>query len=73
MPATPADAKGLLIAAIRDDNPVVFLEQIPLYNVAGPVPAGEYVVPIAKPQSGSRAAMSHWRASDAACTTRLRA
>ena len=48
MPATPADAKGLLTAAIRDDNPVVFLEQIPLYNVAGPVPAGEYVVPIGK-------------------------
>jgi pyruvate/2-oxoglutarate/acetoin dehydrogenase E1 component len=48
MPSTPADAKGLLISAIRDDNPVVFLEQIPLYNVTGEVPAGEYTVPIGK-------------------------
>jgi pyruvate dehydrogenase E1 component beta subunit len=46
MPATPADAKGLLTAAIRDDNPVIFLEQIPLYNVKGHVPEGEHVVPL---------------------------
>jgi pyruvate/2-oxoglutarate/acetoin dehydrogenase E1 component len=46
MPATPADAKGLLAAAIRDDNPVIFLEQIPLYGLKGPVPAGEHVVPL---------------------------
>lgn len=46
-PATPADAKGLLIAAIRDDNPVIFLEAKILYrSEKGPVPAGEYVVPI---------------------------
>lgn len=48
MPATPADAKGLLTAAIRDDNPVVFLEQIPLYGVKGEVPEGEHVVPLGK-------------------------
>jgi pyruvate/2-oxoglutarate/acetoin dehydrogenase E1 component len=48
MPATPADAKGLLTAAIRDENPVIFLEQIPLYGVKGPVPEGEHVVPLGK-------------------------
>ncbi len=43
-PSTPADAKGMLKAAIRDDNPVVFLEGEMLYNVKGPVPEGEHVV-----------------------------
>lgn len=48
-PATPADAKGLLIAAIRDNNPVIYLESKPLYrSLKGPVPPGEYVVPIGK-------------------------
>ena len=46
-PATPADAKGLLIAAIRDNNPVIFFESKPLYrSLKGPVPPGEYIVPI---------------------------
>src|SRR5438874_1420717 len=45
-PATPADAKGLLKAAIRDDNPVIVLEGEMLYNIKGEVPEGEYVVPI---------------------------
>ncbi len=46
-PATPADAKGLLIAAIRDNNPVIYLESKALYrSEKGPVPAGDYVVPI---------------------------
>jgi len=45
-PATPADAKGLLKAAIRDDNPVVFLEGEMLYNTKGEVPEGEHVVPL---------------------------
>jgi len=46
MPATPADAKGLLTAAIRDDDPVIFLEHKLLYRTKGPVPVGEYVVPL---------------------------
>jgi pyruvate dehydrogenase E1 component beta subunit len=45
-PATPADAKGLLKSAIRDDNPVVFLEGEMLYNTKGEVPEGEHIVPI---------------------------
>lgn len=48
MPATPEDAKGLMTAAIRDDNPVIFLEQIPLYGTKGPVPEGEHIVPIGR-------------------------
>ena len=46
MPSTPYDAKGLLKAAIRDDNPVVFLERRLHYSRLGPVPEGEYTVPI---------------------------
>ena len=46
-PGTPADAKGLLIAAIRDDNPVIYFESKPLYRtMKGRVPAGEHIVPI---------------------------
>ncbi|MBV7332690.1 alpha-ketoacid dehydrogenase subunit beta [Chloroflexi bacterium TSY] len=46
-PATPADAKGLLIAAIRDNNPVIYFESKPLYrSLKGYVPAGDAVVPI---------------------------
>ncbi len=45
-PATPADAKGLLKASIRDENPVVFIEGEMLYNVKGEVPDGEHVVPL---------------------------
>ena len=45
-PATPADAKGLLKAAVRDDNPVVFIEGEMLYNVKGEVPDGEHIVPL---------------------------
>jgi pyruvate dehydrogenase E1 component beta subunit len=47
-PATPADAKGLLKAAIRDNNPVIVLEGEMLYNLKGEVPAGEHVVPIGR-------------------------
>lgn len=47
-PGTPADAKGLLKAAIRDDNPVVFIEGEMLYNAKGEVPEEEYVTPIGK-------------------------
>ena len=45
MPATPADAKGLLTTAIRDDDPVVFFEHKAMYGRKGDVPEGEYLVP----------------------------
>jgi pyruvate dehydrogenase E1 component beta subunit len=45
-PATPYDAKGLLKAAIRDDNPVIVLEGEMLYNTKGEVPDEDYVIPI---------------------------
>ena len=46
MPSTPYDAKGLLKAAIRDDNPVMFIEHKMLYSVKGPVPEEEYIIPL---------------------------
>jgi pyruvate/2-oxoglutarate/acetoin dehydrogenase E1 component len=46
MPATPYDAKGLLTAAIRDDNPVFFLEHKKCYTLAGDVPQEQYEVPL---------------------------
>lgn len=46
LPSTPHDAKGLLKAAIRDDNPVVFIESGVLYRTKGPVPEDEYVLPL---------------------------
>src|ERR671921_2428134 len=47
MPSTPADAKGLLKSAIRDDNPVVFLEQERMYGNKGEVPDGEdFLIPL---------------------------
>jgi pyruvate/2-oxoglutarate/acetoin dehydrogenase E1 component len=48
MPATPYDAKGLLKSAIREDNPVVFLEKRLLYARKGPVPEEEYLVPLGR-------------------------
>jgi pyruvate dehydrogenase E1 component beta subunit len=46
MPTTPYDVKGLLIAAIRDDNPVVFIEHKLLYKTKGPVPEEPYTIPL---------------------------
>ncbi|MDQ7029617.1 MAG: pyruvate dehydrogenase complex E1 component subunit beta [Ardenticatenia bacterium] len=46
VPATPYDAKGLLLAAIEDPNPVLFFEQKALYHRQGSVPAGYYTVPL---------------------------
>ena len=48
MPSTPADAKGLMIAAIRDDNPVMFFEDRLLYNLRGDVPDGDEATPIGR-------------------------
>jgi len=46
VPSTPYDAKGLLIAAIRDPDPVLFFEHKLLYDISGEVPEGEYVIPL---------------------------
>jgi pyruvate dehydrogenase E1 component beta subunit len=46
MPGTPYDAKGLLTAALRDNNPILFIEHKVLYGAEGPVPEEEYVVPL---------------------------
>src|SRR3954464_3978913 len=46
LPSTPADAKGLLKSAIRDDNPVVIFDDKMMYTAKGPVPEGEHLVPL---------------------------
>jgi acetoin:2,6-dichlorophenolindophenol oxidoreductase subunit beta len=46
LPSTPYDAKGLLKAAIRDENPVVFFEDKMMYKLKGPVPVEDYTVPL---------------------------
>jgi pyruvate dehydrogenase E1 component beta subunit len=46
MPSTPKDAKGLLKSAIRDDNPVIFMENEVLYNLKGEVPEDEFTIPL---------------------------
>jgi pyruvate dehydrogenase E1 component beta subunit len=48
MPATPYDAKGMLKAALRDNDPVMFIEHSNLYGIKGEVPEGDYVVPLGK-------------------------
>ncbi len=48
MPSTPYDAKGLLISAIRDNNPVIFIEHKILYATKGEVPRGEYTIPLSQ-------------------------
>ncbi|MFZ9969596.1 MAG: pyruvate dehydrogenase complex E1 component subunit beta [Bacteroidia bacterium] len=45
-PSNPADAKGLLKSAIRDEDPVIFMESEQMYGDKGPVPEGEYLIPI---------------------------
>jgi pyruvate dehydrogenase E1 component beta subunit len=47
-PSTPADAKGLLKTCIRDENPILFVENVLLYNEKGDVPDGEHLVPLGK-------------------------
>ena len=46
MPSTPHDAKGLLTASLRDNNPVLYLEHKVLYGTSGPVPEEEYLIPL---------------------------
>jgi pyruvate/2-oxoglutarate/acetoin dehydrogenase E1 component len=48
MPSTPADFKGLLKSAIRDDNPVMFFIDMPLFHAEGEIPGGDHLVPIGK-------------------------
>jgi len=48
LPATPYDAKGLLKTALREDNPVIFIEHKLLYSTKGEVPQGEYLIPLGK-------------------------
>jgi len=47
-PSTPADAKGLLLASIENDNPIIFLEHKALYRIKGDVPEGYYTTPLRK-------------------------
>jgi pyruvate dehydrogenase E1 component beta subunit len=47
-PSTAADAKGLLKTCIRDENPILFVENVLLYNEKGEVPEGEYTIPLGK-------------------------
>ena len=54
MPATPHDAKGLLIASVEDDNPIVFLEHRWLHALQGPVPEGHYRVNLGESRVVSR-------------------
>jgi pyruvate dehydrogenase E1 component beta subunit len=46
MPSSPKDAKGLLKSAIRDDNPVIFMENEVLYNLKGEVPEEDFTIPL---------------------------
>jgi pyruvate dehydrogenase E1 component beta subunit len=48
VPSTPMDAKGLLKTAIRDDNPVIFIEGQGLYSMQGEVPPGDYTIPFGR-------------------------
>lgn len=50
IPSNPADAKGLLKSSIRNDNPVLFVEHTMLYFKKGPVPEGEYTIPLGSAQ-----------------------
>lgn len=48
VPSTPYDAKGLLLASIEDDDPVIYFEDKTLYNMTGDVPEGYYTIPLGK-------------------------
>ncbi len=61
VPSTPADAKGLMTAAIRDDNPVVYLHHYMLTLDKGEVPEGEFVVPLGRRRHQARRDRRHDR------------
>jgi pyruvate dehydrogenase E1 component beta subunit len=66
LPSTPYDAKGLLKSAIRDDNPVIFLENEVLYNLKGEVPDDEDLIPLGQGQvkrPGSDVSIVAWSRS----------
>jgi len=70
MPSSPADAKGLLKSAVRDDNPVIFIEGETLYNSTGEVPDEEYLIPIGKGEvkrAGSHVTLVAWSAMVQVC------
>jgi pyruvate dehydrogenase E1 component subunit beta len=73
MPSTPKDAKGLLKSAIRDDNPVIFMENEVLYNYKGEVPDEEYHIPLGLSEvkrAGKDVTIVAWSRS---CVTALQA
>ena len=61
MPSTPYDAKGLLLSAIRDDNPVMFIEHKAIYGEKGPCPEEDFTVPIGKAARAERGNRRHHR------------
>ncbi|MEM7405828.1 MAG: alpha-ketoacid dehydrogenase subunit beta [Pseudomonadota bacterium] len=70
MPSTPSDNRGLLAAAIRADDPVVYLEHKDLWGVEGEVPDGDYVVPIGEAavrREGSDVTLLSWSRTVAEC------
>jgi pyruvate dehydrogenase E1 component beta subunit len=68
MPATPYDAKGLLISSIRDDNPVIFLEHKKCYTMSGEVPEEPYEVPLGLAEVRGRQRRDHCRYVPTWCT-----
>ncbi len=71
-PSTPADAKGLLAAAIRDPDPVIVLEAKSLYPEKGEVPDGEHVEPLGRRRSSPKATTSRSSRSPRWCLERSR-
>ncbi len=70
MPSTPYDAKGLLKSAIRDDNPVIFIEGETLYNTTGEVPEEEYLIPLGQGEvkrQGQHVTLVAWSAMVPTC------
>jgi pyruvate dehydrogenase E1 component beta subunit len=71
LPSTPADAKGLLKSAVRDDNPVIFIEGETLYNTTGDVPDQEdFLIPIGKGEvkrQGEHVTLVAWSAMVPVC------